>query len=353
MGEGSIFKWRGKWAYEYRSGGEVKRKTFDKRADAVAAKKQVISDGQRLTSSKITVADYLKSWLVRVEKSKAKNTHRNYQSISGAYLIPLLGDVRLQDLTGVHVEDMLSAIDASDQVRRYCHTVLKSALDRAMELKLILNNPCQQAEKPRFRKGGEINPYDSSEVKLILEAANGHRHEALLWLAFSAGVRQGELLGLHWENVNFDSGRIFIHRQAVEVGGHTSIEMLKTNSSVRHIELTPKSVEKLHERRAWALREGLVKSPLVFASKSGKILHKASLYRHTWTPVIGKAGVEYRNFHQARHSYATIALSRGVPVVEVSKVLGHSSPAQTLTTYAHWASEYEGRSRDEMAKIIG
>lgn len=360
MREGSIFKWRGKWAYEYVAGLDSagkpirKRLTFDKKADAVAAKKQIIaSDPGSLITGRITVKRYLEDWLESVSQNQAKNTHRAYRSAVNAHLIPHLGEILLCDLNGLHVEAMLRSIDSSDSVKRYAHTVLKSALDRAVTHRLINHNPCNHAAKPRNKKRSRPDPFTSEEAILILEAAREHRVGAMIWMAFTTGARQGELLGLQWSNVNLDTGKVFFHRQAIDIGGNRSIDLLKTDSSIRHATLTPATADTVRERQSIAMREKLAACDLVFPSKVGTIMNKSSFYRHVWKPILLKAGVDYKNFHQARHSFATLALAAGVPITEVQHALGHSSPAQTLATYAHWISEDADRSRSEMERLFG
>ncbi|MBD3671916.1 MAG: site-specific integrase [Planctomycetaceae bacterium] len=361
MGEGSIFKSGNKWRYEYKIGKNAegksiyKRLTFDKKADAIAAKKQVIirqSESPNVEASRMTVAGYLTGWLKHIKEEKAANTYNSYELSVRLHIKPRIGGILIQELNGLHIEAMLREIKVGTRTKQNAYTVLSAALKRAVRLKLIPFNPCGQVDKPTHKKA-EINPFSEDEVKQILESVADHRIGVAFWLGFTTGIRQGELLGLRWSDVDFARSEILLTRQAIDNRGKPYLDRLKTANSRRVLHLTAGCLKSLQVRQSTAMKEGLAGCEFVVPTGAGTIFGKSNFDRQVWKRVLKSCDLELRGFHHTRHTFATINLGAGVPVRDVSEALGHASASFTLQTYAHFIRDRDSLTSAEMKRIFG
>ncbi len=188
---------------------------------------------------------------------------------------------------------------------------------------------------------GEIRPLDQKQTKALLEAARGDPFEALYVLAVTTGMRQGELLGLKWEDVDLENGLVWVRRTLTRNGGRLVLGEPKTKKSRRTVRLTDAAVNALrvHLRRQLDeverlgdLYEG---RGLVFATQSGTLLHPSNLRNRSFAPLLKKAALPTIRFHDLRHTCATLLLGRNVNPKVVSEMLGHATIAITLDTYSH------------------
>jgi len=161
--------------------------------------------------------------------------------------------------------------------------------------------------------------------------------------ALASGARSGELLGLSWNGVDFDGGVIHIRKSLKKTETGFELGDLKTFASRRAIDLGPRSLQVLREHRARQNAEALERGPrwdgywnLVFSNLNGGPLDQTNVLRREFRPLLKLAAIsETLRFHDLRRVCASIALSKGMDVVRVAKMLGHSSPTTTLSVYSH------------------
>jgi integrase len=206
--------------------------------------------------------------------------------------------------------------------------------------------------------------WNSGEAAAFLRACEGERLEALFVLAVDLGMRQGELLGLQWTDVELKespdpttgaprySGRIHVRHNLQEVNGnHQPLSGPKTQAGNRTIGLTPKSVRALIRHRERMTREGKGAHSYVFPSTTGRPIFKRAL-RDAFNRIIKTAGVRQIRFHDMRHTNASLLIARGVDVKSVSSRLGHSNATITLNTYTKFMREGDERATAVMASIM-
>ncbi len=179
---------------------------------------------------------------------------------------------------------------------------------------------------------------------MLTEAKEDH-FEALYVLAVTTGLRQGELLGLSWEDVDLDSGVLRVRRTLQALGfpkgAPATLTEPKTPRSRRSVKLTAMAVEALKEHRQRQDEERQVAGDawkdrgLVFPTQVGTPVNYANLNHRSFKPLLKRAGLPNIRFHDLRHTCATLLLSKGVHPKIVSDVLGHASVAITLDTYSH------------------
>ena len=187
----------------------------------------------------------------------------------------------------------------------------------------------------------EIHPLTPEQVKTLLEAARGDRLEALYVLAVHTGLRQGELLGLRWEDVDLDEGTLHVRRTLTSAKGGPVLSAPKTKGSKRSVKLSESAIDALRSHLQRQLEEidrvGSLwrENGLIFASETGEPLDRRSVTNHRFKPLLKRAGLPQIRFHDLRHTCATLLLGRNVNPKIVSEMLGHANIAITLDTYSH------------------
>jgi integrase len=257
---------------------------------------------------------------------------------------PSMSRLKLKDLNPAHVRgfyrEKLDSGLSSATVRKM-HSVLRKALKQAVLDGLIPRNVCEAVKPPKVERK-EINPLDREQVKALLEAASGYRLAALYVLAVHTGMREGELLGLNWEDVDLERGVLRLRHALVREGGKIALGDLKTPKSRRGVNLTRAAAEALRSHLERQLEEmermGSLYQPggPVFATESGTLINPSNLRNRSFKPLLKRAGLPGICFHDLRHTCATLLLSQGTHPKLVQELLGHATIAMTLDTYSHF-----------------
>jgi len=370
-GEGSISRrkdggWMGQYAVHTAEGR--KRKTvYAKTRKEVAAKLvKVLSnreDGLTFDAKNLTLGKYLDLWLKdSVQDTVRLTTYQGYERNARLHIKPALGRIKLDRLTPVHVRGLYrERMEAglSHRMVQLVHTTLHKALKQAVNDGLIPRNVTEAVKAPRPVKK-EMQALNPEQARALLGEAHGHRLEALYALAVTTGMRQGELLGLKWEDVDLEARTIRIRRTlSTAMGGGISFNPPKTAKSRRSIRLTELAVSSLKWHRKAQLEErmklaGLWKDhDLVFTTGVGTPMSRADLITRSFKPLLKKAELPDIRFHDLRHTCATLLLGRGVHVKLVQELLGHSTIAVTLDTYSHVLPGMDDGLADTMDEALG
>ena len=248
------------------SGREQRRwHRCDTRADAerVAGELTDRPRRHRRSGSSMTLQDYLLGqWLPAKEHSLAPITHARYVTSVQHYLLPHLGDTALRTLRLEHLESLYRRLSVDGSRRggplgantiKNLHTTLHAALNDAERRGLIPTNPAASVPPPdpRKRPSGRRKPrsWTADELHRFLTATAASRHSMLFRLAAATGMRRGELLGLRWDDVHFDTGRLQITRSLVSIGYRLEYSPLKTRTSRRNITVDPATMALLADWR--------------------------------------------------------------------------------------------------------
>lgn len=368
-GDGSVYKLKnGKWRVTVTVGrtpeGKQLRKSrvFERQSDANIARDEMrqLATIDVVESRTLTVGSAIADWLEEVKQSKGENnTHDSYRRACKKHILPRIGSIILADLKAVRIRKMLSEMAAKsddgepivgDRTRQLCFTVLSIFLKRCARLGMIAENPCNRLDRPRWERE-PILPFTAEQAREIILESTGTRYHGMMYLGFSCGMRQGEILGLPRKNVDLKKKSVFIDSQIVEVAGHRKEGKPKTKSSVRTVMLTEAAAVALNIHQAMILKSGHAGSALYFPNRMGKAISKRS-FRIFWNALLKRLGIPHRGFHHARHTYASLALGAGVPVHVVSKILGHASVSITLNLYSHMLPEQQIAATDAMSAIL-
>ncbi|MHB8311781.1 MAG: site-specific integrase [Candidatus Dormibacteria bacterium] len=206
----------------------------------------------------------------------------------------------------------------------------------------------------------EMATLDAEQVKRLLTAAQGDRLGALYVLAVTPGMRQGQLLGLRWQDLDLDHGSLAVVRnlQPLPGLGLTNTKRQKTEKSRHRVELGTLAVEALraHKVRQADERSGAGDAwedhDLVFPHVLGHPLSRERLVRLGFEPLLKAAGLPRIRFHDLRHTTATLLLSQGVHPKIVSELLGHSTVAITLNTYSHVTQTMSRAAADTLDSLL-
>jgi integrase len=342
-GEGSIYQEAdGRWVATVSRGlganGKRRRDKVrgDTKAEVQGKLQELLRAGPVENAGGLTVAEYLPRWLDAARPDLAETTVERWEALVRLYLIPNLGRARLAKLEPIHVEQLYADLykqGVPTFTRHAAGTLLTVALNRAVKLRLIRHNPALDVSKPKLGKR-DMLILDERQVKRLLEQARPHQLYALFALAVGTGMRQGEILGLHWPDVDFERGTVQVRRSLALVGGRFRLKEPKTESSRRKIALPPFVVEALQERRVRQLARGMMDRP-VFCTRSGNFIGRQNLTQQVFYRLLREAELPEVRFHDLRHTHASSLLSRGHSIRAVSARLGHSKVEMTLKIYAH------------------
>jgi integrase len=197
----------------------------------------------------------------------------------------------------------------------------------------------------------EIRPLDLQQTRRLLSCARQTDLEALYLLAVTAGLRQGELLGLAWKDVDLEKGLLKVRRTLITRTGGPRLDQPKTKKSRRTITLTSKTVSALKRHKQYG--QGVVSAEdLVFCTRSGKPISPQNLTKQSFRPLLKKAGLPSIRFHDLRHTCATLLLAKGVHPRVVQDLLGHASVTLTLDTYSHVLPQMGSLVADAMEDVL-
>ncbi len=313
--------------------------------------------GERLTKAKadrdsglvfdadnIKLGEYLGRWLTdSVRDTVRPTTFERYEQMVRLHIRPVLGQLKLKNLTSAHVRGLYrEKLDAGLAPRtvQYIHVTLHKALKQAIADGLIPRNATEAVKPPQVRRE-EMRPLTAEQVKVLFEAAKGDRLEALYVLAVTTGLRQGELLELKWRDIDLEAGTLQVRRTLTTAKGGPVLSAPKTKGSRRTVRLSQTGLEALRSHLARQLEEidrvGSLwrENGLIFASEVGEPLDRRDLTTHRFKPLLKRAGLPKIRFHDLRHTCATLLLSKNINPKVVSEMLGHSSISITLDTYSH------------------
>jgi integrase len=336
--------------------GKNREDVAEKLVDALSNRNQ----GLVFDAGSQTVGEYMEQWLqTSARESVRESTYESYRNQVRRYVIPAIGRVKLKRLSAMQIQGMYRAMldrGLSPRTVQYTHAVLHRALRQAVRWGLVPRNVSEDVDRPRLRRE-EIRPLNRHQARHLLNTAgeSGDRFEALYVLALHTGMRPGELLGLKWEDVNFDEGGLQLNRALAG----KNLTAPKTKRSRRRIDLSTASIAALKAHRKRQLEERMQKAGLwrdhglVFPSTVGTPLFHRNVVR-AFKDLLKRAGLpQSTRLYDLRHTCATLLLGSNVHPKYVQELLGHASIALTLDTYSHVLKGMDGGIGGAMDEALG
>lgn len=387
-----------------KGGFESARSAADERAEVLRQHRT----GLLPEDTKITVGDYLPQWLAgKVKRRKIDaSTALAYRHHIEAYLVPQLGHIRLCDLRGEHLtlayerivdereaeialakarrEQRLKEVQAENDRRRAqgktrmrsttrgmgkvprpigpatvqrIHSTMRAALRTALKNEKIPRDVAINAELPDCDKRKVIPP-DIDQFWALLDLASDHRLYPLMLLAGNSGLRRGELVGLRWADLDWDSGRLVVTRQRKVLGYQVVETDVKTNAGQdRVVVLGERTLRALKawqgqqeaEREEWgpAYRD----DGYMFTWEDGRPFHPDYISK-TVGKLMRRAGIVMAKLHALRHFYAAVLIAAGYDIEAISKALGHSSVAITSAIYGSLLRAVRARMANDAEALV-
>lgn len=359
----------GAFVADWRDGKPIRKKVTAKSRTSAEAKlrelREKVEAGQ-LPSGRIpTVAEWMTYWLDQIAAKKVRpSTLRGYRTYIDCYIIPLLGDKRLDRLQPEHIATAWAELMSvgrpgvkdpkplSSTSAHQGHRILSRALKVAYQRGHVTRNVATMIDAPQPRDV-EMEPLTKTQALKVLETVKGRRNAARWTVALALGLRQGEALGLRWENVDLEAGTLAVRQSLGRVKGQGLVlGPVKSRAGRRVIALPAQLLAELKAHRVAQTAERLgagswwTDGDFVFARVDGRPTDPKSDWLE-WRALLEEAGVPAARLHDARHTAATMLLAMGVPMRVVMEILGHSRITVT-SRYQHVVDEMHRDAADKM-----
>lgn len=372
-GSGTIRKradgrWEGKYTlgYDPKTGKLIRKSVYGKTQKEVRlALSKIVSEmdsGTYAEPSKMKVSQWLDEWLASYTMNIKPATRSAYEEHIRVHIKPSLGDILLKQLSTRDIQqlytNLLKERELSPKTVRNIHGVLHRTLEQAKLLGYVRVNPADAAVTPRVEKK-QVETLDAEDIGKFLAAIRGTKYEYPLFVAVFTGLRQGELLGLTWDCVDFEHGMLLINKQHNRVKGDTEFRFASLkNDKARVLTVADEVIDvlKLQKQRqeSWAAALGNGwENPdnLVFTTEFGRYINNKILYQN-FKRIAKNLGKPDLRFHDLRHTYAVNSLRAGDDIKTVQENLGHATASFTLSTYAHATPGMKRESAKRMTAFI-
>lgn len=352
------------------TGKQVQRSVTGKTQKEVSQKlKQLtasIDAGTYLEPCKLTVGGWLDIWVKEYLGGVKPRTVESYECQIKNHIRPALGAVKLDALNTHTIQKFYNGLGAERDGKpglapksiKIVHGVLHKALGQAVAINYLRFNPADGCTLPRAERR-ELKPLDEGAIGRFMEAVAGHQYEAVFLVTLFTGMRQGEVLGLSWDCVDFDKGTVTINKQLQKATGGGSVYNLVPTKNSKGRTITPAAyvmglLRKHRGRQAeYKLKAGPLweDSGLVFTDEIGRHLMPHTVY-HNFKRLVASIGYPDTRFHDLRHSYAVAAIRSGDDIKTVQGNLGHATASFTLDVYGHVTEQMKKDSADRMEAFI-
>lgn len=364
-------RWEGRYTagFDPGTGKQIQKSVYGQSQKKVAEKLrhvQVdIDNDVYIEPSNMTLGGWLDIWIEEYQNHIKERTKIEYKGYVKNRIKPALGAVKLSQLNTPTIQRFYNNLGRDSGDRRplnaksvlNTHAMLHRALEQAVEIGFMKTNPTDACKLPR-KERPDIKTMDDEHINKFLKAIKGNFYETLYIVDLFTGMRQGEVMGLSWECVDFDKGLIHIRNQLQLVGNEYKMISTK-NSKPRTISPASFVMDLLREQRikqnemqvkaggAWNNPMGLV-----FTNELGHHLHRNAVYRN-FKLAASVIGMPNMRFHDLRHTYAVAAIRAGDDIKTIQDNLGHHTAAFTLDVYGHTTEQMKVESSRRMDRFIG
>ncbi len=334
--------------------------SFEKKRDASKKlnelKESIYNDELSLTNT-INFENFLLDFLEKYKLNLSITTHNYYFRICNKYIIPILGKYKLEDLRPIHLQnyvDGLSGILAPQTIKIHIN-IINLALKKAYKLRMIRENIVECIDIPRVKKF-KNTIYNTENMVKLLQICKGTNLEIYIYLASGLGLRISEILGLTWDNIDFNENTITIEKITVRNNGKVVLKNPKTESSTRTISVPKEIIQILkdHKKNQLELKlKGKIKNSmnLLFFDKNEKPIAQDVISKK-FNSFLKENNLEHIRFHDLRHSHVTLLINSKVPIKVISERVGHSNVNTTLNIYAHALKEMDSEASDKISEIL-
>lgn len=330
-----------------------------------------INHGVYTSTTPITVEEWFRQWLHEYTGNLAASTYDSYVKKTERFIIPALGHIKLQKLTTQDVQGLLNDMQRNQMnwlegktpdhsySAKYIHNVhgiIHVSLKKAVGIGLISKNVADECTLPK-KLAPEIESLTEEQVLAFLDAVAGHEYELLYKIALFTGMRQGEILGLSWGDIDFRNGSVTVRRQ-LQRNDHVYDRILPKYGSVRKMYPAPivmnllrqqKEKQALYKKRAKEAWNNPMN--LAFTKPNGENVSQSTVYKQ-FKKLVEAIGCPNARFHDLRHTFTDMSFAAGDDPRTVQGNLGHKTATFTLERYAHFNADSGRRSAQRMQHYI-
>ena len=355
----------------------VKRKTVTARNEKEAAKMQAafeaaVQQGCVTLTGKLKLSEFAKQWFDdHCRKNLAPKTQRSYRNHLNNRILPALGHIDINKLRPQHIIRFIHELQeegqrfdgrigkVSQESVCYSFRVLSSMLQDAVQWQIIPGNPCQRVEAPKIVRK-KVRIIDEESIGRMLEALVGEpmKYRTIVMLGIDSGLRLGELMGLKWQDIDFEKATLSVTKanQAL-VGKGVFTKRPKNESSIRDVALSSSTLALLkiyqkEQMRTWLLlKEKWIDEGWVFTQWDGKPMYPDTP-SHWFREFLTRHGLPHMRFHALRHLSATVLIAQGVPLKSVSARLGHADIRTTANIYSEALQSVDRQAASKMDEFL-
>ncbi len=361
-GDGSVYRRDAGYEAAITVNGKRRTQRAGTRAEAEAALRRLRAQrdtGQLPRKADSSAGQFLAYWLELQKPRLRYSTWRRYCELVLGKATPVIGGIPLVRLGAIHLEDLYSkcfAAGSSASTVLHLHRALHKALADAESWDLVDSNVARRVRPPRVRQAPP-EVLNVTQVARLIAASRDHPLGAAFILAVTSGLRQGELLGLRWSDVDLEPGGVASIRQTVQRAARGRVlGDPKTERSRRDVEILKIAREALlaHHRRQAAQRlaaTGWAEPDRVFTDENGVPLNPARVSRQ-FRRLMDELGMDIIPFKNLRHTFATLHLDTGVSDKILSEAMGHSRPSTTNTYYRRVERSHQQAAAGRLENLL-
>ena len=310
---------------------------------------------------------YMQNWLESYKHNIEENTYDSYYTVVNKITNYFSGkNIKLKDLKPKHIQDFYNSLykkGLSPNTVLHYHANIRKALDIAMKLEIIPNNPADRIERPKKSQFiGDF--YSIDELEKLFSACKNDPIEIVVLIASFYGLRRSEVLGLKWSSIDFEKNIITIKHKVIQRNAKKNRSMVlkdktKNKASYRSLPLLPTIATALKKHKNQINKNKLICGntyhkefeDYICVDFKGKLFRPEYITDH-FQIILKNNGLRHIRFHDLRHSCASLLLSKGVPMKAIQEWLGHSTYSTTANFYAHLEDNYKSFSADVLSSSL-
>ena len=319
-------------------------------------------------TGKLKLRDFAKQWFQEYcQKKLAPQTQRAYKNQIDNRIIPALGHIEIKELRPLHIIQFINTLEGegvrfdgrkgkiSGEAVIYCFRVLSSMLQDALQWQIISVNPCAQVKPPSVKHHKPTN-FDEDSVARMINALNDEplKYRIIINLALDSGLRLGELMGLQWSDIDFEKSILSVTKSNQALRGKGIFtKSPKNETSVRNVALSENMLTQLKEYHKWQIEQKELLANQwhdegwLFTQWNGKPMFP-STPSHWFKKFLKRHNLPNIAFHDLRHLSATLLISFGVPLKNVSSRLGHADIRTTANIYGAALQSVDHQAANQM-----
>lgn len=309
----------------------------------------------------LTFADVLNMWMDNIVKLNCEaSTIHGYSNIINKHMIPYFGQIKLKDLRTHHIQSYYTHLVTEKNLKGstvHKHQAnISCALKYAMDNEMVFRDVSKSAKPPK-KQDFEATPYSGELLQNMLKEVSGNKIELPIYIASYLGLRRGEIMGLKWENIDFDKRVLKIIKTRLQVGKNQVYKGPKTKQSERsfvipdglyNILIKHKALQEYYKNLlgreykdtgyVYVKNDGTKYAPNTLTDQFGDFLKRSKL--------------KIIRLHDLRHTFASILHEHGVDLLEISQALGHADIETTIRIYLHLFDKTHVKSMNVMDGLL-